>query len=481
MFDTKNLHPTDVHIKVQNFGPIDQAEIDLRPLTVFVGESNTGKTYLAALIYALYSSFAGFSRFPWSHHDVLDLRLTRRGLPAYGKEGEIRAILEKLSKDALPYKFSDLPQRIRVQLQSVLNAPEIFTSQLIRCFDLSSVSDLIRFTDTSDAEMQILLSVREKDQTLWSVEARDSGSGITLEGYVNDDLEICPEEIGVPKETLGILDIASLLRHEIQNGEKTYYLPAARSGLMQSHGVIASALIERATRTGLEGFLEPSTFSGMVADFLQALIRYKERSGSEDQVKGIAKALEDGLLRGQIEVKHPVPGGYPEFLYRPRQTEQTLRMSQVSAMVSELAPLVLFLRGVVCPGDTLIIEEPEAHLHPSAQTQIALSLAQLVRAGVRVVVTTHSEWLLQQIGNLIREGEVMQLGKSNTVPANWLLKGEVGAWWFSGNHKPVAEIPFDRIEGIEPQDYFDIADKLYNTFVKLEQQLLDEEASRAIE
>ena len=478
MNEIRDIQPTSVHIDVQNFGPIEKAEIDLRPLTVFVGESNTGKTYLAALIYALYSSFAGFSRFPWAHHDVLDLRLTRRGLPAYGKEEEIRAILEKLSKDALPYKFSDLPQRIRTQLQSVLNAPEIFSSQLIRCFDLSSVSDLIRFTDTSDAEMQISLSVLEKDQTLWSVEARDSGSGITMEGCVNDDLEICPEEMEVPRETLGVLDFASLLRHEIQGGEKTYYLPAARSGLMQSHGVIASALIERATRTGLERFLEPSTFSGMTADFLQALIRYKGRSGSEEQVNDIAKALEDDLLRGQIEIKRPLLGGYPEFLYRPQQTEQTLRMSQVSAMVSELAPLVLFLRGVVCPGDTLIIEEPEAHLHPSAQTQIALILAQLVRTGVRVVVTTHSEWFLQQIGNLIREGEVMQLGKSK--PENWLLKDEVGAWWFSGN-KPVVEIPFDRIEGIEPQDYFDIADKLYNTFVKLEQQLLDEEASSAIE
>ncbi len=187
MNEVRDIQPTNVHIEVQNFGPIEKAEIDLRPLTVFVGESNTGKTYLAALIYALYSSFAGFSRFPWSHHDVLDLRLTRRGLPAYDKEEEIRAILEKLWKDALPYKFSDLPQKIRAQLQSVLNAPEIFSNQLIRCFDLSSVSDLIRFTDTSDAEMQISLSVREKDQTLWSVEVRDSGSGITMEGCVNNE------------------------------------------------------------------------------------------------------------------------------------------------------------------------------------------------------------------------------------------------------------------------------------------------------
>ena len=56
----------DVYINVQNFGPIEKAEIDLRPLTVFVGESNTGKTYLAALIYALHKHFEGVPQLPWA-------------------------------------------------------------------------------------------------------------------------------------------------------------------------------------------------------------------------------------------------------------------------------------------------------------------------------------------------------------------------------------------------------------------------------
>ena len=44
----------DVRVRVQDFGPIAEAAIDLRPLTVFVGPSNTGKTYLATLVYALH-------------------------------------------------------------------------------------------------------------------------------------------------------------------------------------------------------------------------------------------------------------------------------------------------------------------------------------------------------------------------------------------------------------------------------------------
>ena len=50
-----------VEIAVKNFGPIAEANIDLRPLTVFVGPSNTGKTYFATLVYALHGISGGFA------------------------------------------------------------------------------------------------------------------------------------------------------------------------------------------------------------------------------------------------------------------------------------------------------------------------------------------------------------------------------------------------------------------------------------
>ena len=56
-------HP-NVEIVVKNFGPIAEANIDLRPLTVFVGPSNTGKTYFATLVYALHGILDGFPRIP---------------------------------------------------------------------------------------------------------------------------------------------------------------------------------------------------------------------------------------------------------------------------------------------------------------------------------------------------------------------------------------------------------------------------------
>ena len=46
-------------LEVKNFGPIVEAKIDLRPLTVLVGPSNTGKSYLAILLYALHRFLSG--------------------------------------------------------------------------------------------------------------------------------------------------------------------------------------------------------------------------------------------------------------------------------------------------------------------------------------------------------------------------------------------------------------------------------------
>ena len=476
----------DAYINVKNFGPIEKAEIDLRPLTVFVGESNTGKTYLAALIYALHQHFGGISEFPWANaftYVFSDMYRSRNRYPQNRRESleqEMLEVLEKLNTPERPFKFSDLPQEIHTGLESRLTDREDFPYELIRCFDLESVSKLIRFTGSRCNEMKVSLSVHERDQMCWSFETQDAGSGPTITGHINPDMVLLNAKRKT--EFYDISDVERLfqtlgIRH--WRTRDSYYLPAARSGIMQSHGVIATALIKRATRIGLDR-LEVSTFSGMIGDFLEQIVQYKERNGSSKEISRVAEQLEMELLEGKIEVKRPTPEASPEFLYRPDQAEEALRMSHSSAMVSELAPLVLFLRGVVRQGDLLIIEEPESHLHPGAQTKMAQTLARLVRAGVYVLITTHSNWLLKQIGNLIREGELQKQGESTSESADYLKAEEVGAWWFHKN-KPVTELPFDLTEGIEPEDHLDIEEDLYNRSAGLQNRIEEKKGGDAVE
>ncbi|MXV75337.1 AAA family ATPase, partial [Candidatus Poribacteria bacterium] len=395
-------------------------------------------------------------------------------------EQELLEVVEKLNTLEHPFKFSDLPQHISTQSESMLTNQEDFINELKRCLDLESVSKLIRFTGSRDNEMKVALSVREGDQTCWSFEARDAGSGPTITGHINPDIILLEANDAMRKtEFHEISDVEHLFRILHARRWRTrnaYYLPAARSGIMQSHGVIKLALVKHATRNRFE----VSTFSGVIGDFFEQIVNYRESTISPNSVRRVAEELEAELLEGRIEDKRPASEASPEFLYRPEQSEYTLRMSHASAMVSELAPLVYLLRHSVQRGELLIIEEPESHLHPDLQTKIAHILARLVRAGVRVLITTHSNYLLQQIGNLIREGELQKLGESTSESADHLKKEEVGAWQFHKN-EPVTELPFDLVEGIEPEDHLDIAEDLYNRAAGLQNRIEETKAGDAVE
>ena len=61
---TATSNTKSLELTVTNFGPIAEAKVELRPLTVFVGPSNTGKSYMAGLIYAMQRFFTNLSDEP---------------------------------------------------------------------------------------------------------------------------------------------------------------------------------------------------------------------------------------------------------------------------------------------------------------------------------------------------------------------------------------------------------------------------------
>ena len=147
-----------------------------------------------------------------------------------------------------------------------------------------------------------------------------------------------------------------------------------------------------------------------------------------------------------------------------------------SSMVSELAPVALYLRHVVQPGETLIIEEPESHLHPALQVEFVRQLAAVVKSGVRVLLTTHSEWILDELANRVL---LSQLPKSRRqgLPGedSALTADEVGVWLFEPKQRPrgsiVREIPFSADEGGFTSDYEDVAIDTHNDWAEISNRI----------
>ena len=464
----------DYRIEVADFGPIVRASVDVRPLTVFAGPSNTGKSYLAMLVYALHRCFGPPVR---SESELQRRTYWFSGAPvnALPDEDKLAARITewwstggKEQRRPLP---DDLASAIRTALEELTGAEEHLAREVSRDFGVDDMDDLVRresAEDRSTATISIPASV--DDQTRYTFEfgrgpARLSGHVPALPATTSD---VPDEERGGLFLLHGLLDVMcdSVMGPLIRSA---YYLPADRTGVMHSHQVVVGTLIQGATTTGLRRSTRLPMLSGVLADFLNDLIAMGQR---EKKVPDrMARRLEKNLLAGAIRLKQSETG-YPSFAYRPTDWDADLPLMRTSSMISELAPVVLYLRYLVRPNDVLIIEEPESHLHPAMQAAFARELARLVHSGVRVMLTTHSEWILEALANLVRLSELPENERKGIAGSDVALSSaEVGAWMFTpsddGSGSTVEEMVLDTEAGNFPAGYGEITESLYNDWAKI--------------
>jgi predicted ATPase len=73
-----------------------------------------------------------------------------------------------------------------------------------------------------------------------------------------------------------------------------------------------------------------------------------------------------------------------------------MRPTNVGFGLSYVLPVIVALLGAKT-GDLVIIENPEAHLHPRGQTRLGQLAARAAAAGVQVIIETHSDHLLDGV------------------------------------------------------------------------------------
>ena len=469
-------------LSVKDFGPIAEATVELRPFTVFVGASNTGKSYLAILLYALHQFFGDLANAPGGALPPTWLRdLHRRTRRPPSKEAKrfgawLQEMADEGRLDAVP--SDEVAALVRQKLSGVDHFAPALDAEIQRCFGAKS-SALIRQPSAKSASISLRRELGDDMSPLgydFVIERRRSLLTAAVPAVAPLRLQGDRRLLQWAHTVMGDLTSPPVLAqmlvpHAVGSvAHPVHYLPADRAGVMHAHRVVVSALIGRASWAGLDIASQWPALSGVLADFLDRLIVMGEESKALASQR-LAERLEAEILRGAVRTSHSAVG-YPSFHYRPAKWRNDLPLMNTSSMVSELAPVVLYLKHVVRPGDVLIIEEPESHLHPAMQVSFTRYLASVVKAGIRVVVTTHSEWVLEALANLVRLSEVAKSRRPDIAtegPA--LAPDEVGAWHFEPKERPrgsvVKEIPLDTVRGTFPAGFGEITEQLYNDWAKI--------------
>lgn len=87
------------------------------------------------------------------------------------------------------------------------------------------------------------------------------------------------------------------------------------------------------------------------------------------------------------------------------QVSNRFRSTNVGFGISYILPVLVAVLSSV-PGTLLLIENPEAHLHPKGQAAMGRLLALAASSGIQILVETHSDHVLNGIRVAVHDGEL---------------------------------------------------------------------------
>ena len=488
-----------LEIEVENFGPIVHAKVDLRPMTVFIGPSNTGKSYLAMLIYALHRFFGDSSggQFPGFHRFESVLLGTEYTIPR-GLPEETVATFERLAQYASNASAGLDGGSITLPDGIVESVGEQFGRlagaacyEVMRSFGMNGTAPLIRKGSKAPASVVIQQSQSNKANVLEHkllLNPREANlqtsipRQITIAASNTDQNELyysahdfrrvanaSGPDSGVFGYMSAIISLMGLAAPEMVGALRSpaFYLPTDRAGVINTHGALVAAMLSNVPMAGSQPTGRTPMISGILADFLRQLIQIDQvQNPMINDKHDASERIEKNILHGSIGVERSELINYPHFTYRPNGWKEDLPLMHASSMVSELAPVVLYLRHLVRPGNVLIIEEPESHLHPAAQVEFTRQLAKLVQQGYRVIITTHSEWILEELANVVQRSQLPPEELSTISESDAALTADqVGVWLFRQKARPrgseVVHVPLGD-SGLYDSGFDDVAIALSN-------------------
>lgn len=372
-------------LTVTDFGRVAQATIKLAPLTLLVGRNNTGKSYVASLLWSVRSA-------SWGLYPTARTKLPAPSWFASYIDASVGVETEPLKIEASEV-FSHVNTWLLEHGNSIVS-------------DLMTLPEMTVGSFEMHGEGAIWLS-RSPKRPSWLNEGLTSDFQTTdWRLSWNKDDEIVDDNGSFNSfgdseaDFLYNIIVHRLLTRNISaHWGRACYIPAARTGLMLSLKELAASTFQA---FGLPRDEAQRQFTRPTIDFLSTITRDSTSAYRKNATSSIADFLQQSVLQGGLTVEGK---GVPTFSYQPDGSLLKLPMHAVSSMVTELAPILTIFRVALFSGG-LIIEEPEAHLHLSAQRYMARALVRIVNLGVPVVVTTHSDTFVQQINLLMQLANV---------------------------------------------------------------------------
>ena len=461
------LGPCFVKLSIRNLGRIAAAELDIKPLTVFVGPNNTNKTWTAYALYGLAKRLAGgfFLDSPFAGAVISPTSALKIHITNLASQIQKSLLKDRQSISKREVKREEIIQVTSWPIELVLTTAELAKVLAIAEQDLCGASASLTI-DGNEASRPTFHScefafVGPENKFSCLYFGADRARLTPPEQTVlqaDDELEARVTKIitdSLERVALGVLSAVVAL-------------PAERKALVALQGFFPSPFGRRRAPDFLES--TSNEVSLPIQDFVNLLwisrLFYGRQLGPvHSTFKELAQVLESRVLQGGLmfQAEEQKPQRSPmdgRWRYRI-QGKIDLDMHATSSLVRSLAGLDLYLTTYFREDSLLVIDEPEMNAHPDAQLKIIELLAILAQKGVTVIITTHSPYIADHLGNLIQASQLNEQAQEQVASEfklgrkdAFLSPEDVAVYLFSGNGQVRIDPILDRESGIIDLDNF---------------------------
>lgn len=411
-------------IQIKELGAIKEATIDLnKKLTVFCGPNGTGKTYMAYVLYAITKL----------NNKSIGIRL----------DGEIIKKLVEKNSVIIPIDTNLIWNFRAKEVENIKeNLWNLFAIPEAKSKDFFAKTE-INILDTKE-EFQSKINELSIDET---IKLFDYSFILKKDSKKDEILITISESLIKDKEFYNFMEIVFLSRlYSIlafnpitsstifpveRNSIYTFSneLSIRRNDALEHIQAITNKdfnlfdlVFKRTTR-----YPQPIRDGLEVAEDLNNI----EQRNSIDYYE-FAEEIETELLNGKVIINKD---GNVEFISK-KAPKVRLSFHQSSSIVKTLASLVIYLKYRAVKNDLVIIDEPELNLHPDNQVKFAKIISRLVNKGLRLVISTHSDYIIREFNNLImissNNKDIETVSKDFGYRDDEFLKiSDVGAYMFN--------------------------------------------------
>lgn len=373
-------------ITIENIGVFKYAEYELADLTIICGKNNTGKTY------ATYALFGFMDFFRKGFHISVD----NQSISTLLETGTLNLALDTSQKTINRYvdEACKMYQRI---------LPMIFSAQP-RYFDES------RFSVSIDSSEII---IPESFENRFNTNRKDLLQIVKTAGKNELSISLLLKEGNLEETTSlkrGLANIIGEVIKKLLFGEvfkECFIASAERTGAVifkdelnfQKNTILKE--IVNADEIHIEDIVDKIYNTNYALpvrrniDFIRNLDSISKSEGELSQKNPFVLDFFNTIVGGEYKVSKD--GIY----YYPSGLKKKLTIGESASSVRALLDVFFYLKHIARPGQMLMIDEPELNLHPESQRNLARLLAMLVNLGVKVFITTHSDYMIREFNTLL--------------------------------------------------------------------------------